>query len=229
MKKTCINALKIENNVQDVYYVDLSLDYKNSSDGWMTLDTGIYDTFESGSFDSNWGSLVSSNCTITTMYNQKVAVDSDATQSPIFALTNPIGGDIDLSFSFVRTSRTEKPEFRLVAYGTSTTIFKVVWDYELSIINVSSEEKTYKFKYNTTPLGYVNDLRCSNSLRELNIRITGNTSESEWTFSYKLKDDWIDTTIEGDDYTFGTDDKVHPVWNVTQNVGYGFMKLLGSL
>ena len=211
--------LSISNNVQDTYYVDLSL---VNEDSWLELKTGIIDTFESGSFDYRWFSSVSANCEILTMYDEKVAVLSAGSSGTIFCLDDPIGGELSATFSFVRTSRTEIPSFVLRPSEKTLELVKVEWDYVNDEIIFTTGYEVHTHKYNVDDFGYVRDLRCPNSLRKLEVRITtDNTIDGKWLFSVKFVDDWIPIkTMNSDGYEF-----INPVFVPTQNVGYGYMNI----
>jgi hypothetical protein len=157
---------------------------------WVYKQTAIEDDFESGTFDSGWGTNFKSSYSIVDMWGNKCATGPEES---LLSASNFIEEHMDLEWEFSRTSDDGNPFFSLVNEVSS---MKVEWDYENSQLNVQMFDQTTTFNYNLNDFNLVKDLDCSNSLRFLGVRVITYTVGDDLNIQFLLKfrDEWMDYT-----------------------------------
>lgn len=164
---------------EDVYFVDLSLEYENSKE--QTLNSFFSDDFETGSFQTGWSN------NFTTFYNLKDMWGDFVAYSPtnktVQLFNKSISGDFDVKFSIVRDVTTQASTF-VVSFSDGSKL-DIIWD---SIAKTISIFKSSVLVISKSLYDYVNDLRCPNSIRSIDFhieRVGGVVS-----VSYILADGW---------------------------------------
>lgn len=216
---TKYKTLDVYNHDQSIYYVDLSLEYEDINT-WITKPTIINDDFEIGALDSGWGVTFKSMYGVATMWDEMVAYgDGSVTQ----LLDNPFHYDFDAEFSFVREERETNTIFEIKSILNS--VLKIEWDYVGDRILVYHYGELIIVPYNLKDYGYVKDLRCSNSLRKLKIKIT-NDDGGNLTFQYSMDGvNWINTTILDDRSISDVDKRLLVDVTTNDTTGFGYIRI----
>lgn len=172
---------------EDVYYVDLSIEYENQ-DHWLTNTTGFIDTFENGVFNPGWSTNFSNGMTIVDMWGDKSATQIVGSQT-IKMFDEVISSDFDVEFSLVRTDPNTSP---MVSFVCSNNTMSIVWDYKNSSIRITGtrvDDANTVIQY--IKHGFAYDLRCDNSLKSVVFKVNGTSK----TIMYKFNNEgeWIDS------------------------------------
>lgn len=226
--------LNIYPHTRNIYYVNLS--EKHDEEVWWEYDTIMDDDFESGVISAAWGIQFRESYNVVNMWDEKVASLNSATGYPVplFFPYDYIDYNFNIEFSFNRQVRDSIPKF-IIESSASENVLKVEWDYENEKIDVYFFNDDVKsIKYDLLKYGFVKDLRCSNSLRVLKIKIindppSGDRDGTGLKLFYSMDGtQWIDSEIfdrENNDYIDDDYKRLSLLVVSDNNTGFGYLKL----
>lgn len=168
-------------NIQEtnrIFYADISSDYE-SSDAVLDYNTRAYDTFANGviTYDG-WVSSMTRHFAVNKINSDWSLVTTDNYDTQLTSLsatdadTDPFV--FDYKFSMVRSNISDVVYFIIKDPGNIWNI-NIAWEYLNSRITITKTGRNvpsteYTIPYSST--GYAYDLRCDNSLRSIDFRIT---------------------------------------------------------
>lgn len=189
-------TLIIHPHIKKEYYVDLSLD------GEISGNFFINDDFTDG-IDENWNNTFVDNYDVVDMFGNAIAVDSSFRERVL--MYNVGRNGFASEFSFYRNERFDIPEFNIYRpAGFPNNLIKILWDYNEDNIRVvyrsgATGSVVIKDVHYKIPSGFVKDLRCPNSLRELHFRIENQNNNFVIQYSFD-ENNWIYVVTEDEDW-----------------------------
>lgn len=205
------------------YYVDLDEYYEVSGNKWIYKQYGIYDTFESGSLDTEWGTLFKGTYGVVDMWGNKCASNGTAN-----LFSDPTYYNFEFEWQFARTTKDFNPYFTIKS--STEDILKVEWDYDNDVVKLYHYGTQYNIKYKLSDWGYVKDLRCPNSLRFLPIKVVY-VPESEFGDGLihvyiKWQNEWVEYTgVLAGGGIEDEDKRLYMEVSTDATTGFGYIKL----
>ena len=194
---------------EDVYYVDLSLEYE-TTEQWINKATAFYDDFEAGIKPYGWSTSFRNNSQTKDMWSDTVAVTlSNSNTVSLFDST--IGSDMDVEFSFVRSVKDDIP---VMVISDGTLSMDIYWDYNADKIYVNELSVSYAY------LRLPKNLNCDDSMRSISFRVVTTSNIPKVYFKYNGIGDWIPFPV----YMTAFGSTVNMSLYYTKNVGLGYFK-----
>jgi hypothetical protein len=189
---------------EDVYFVDLSLEYEVSG-SWVNMNTLFQDDFENG-LKVGWSSIFNASTESKLMWSEDMVAVSKTGVDTVKLFDTRIGNDCELEFSFVRTAKTDKSVFELT---DGTKSFKISWDYinEMFVINGAAYRYTFP-----------KSLDCSNSLRSIHFKVMSTGSVITVEYKYNGDGEWLPASTSN--FTFTSTLQLNVTYSTTVGIGY---------